>query len=193
MFSLEDSVLPGYETASGMSGCQCVILKDQLDQFPGLTSSWRWRKYVTLKNTFQKPCNTVSHPRRMNSLVTPLQKPRNSTFCYFLKNNSHCWPHQIMHCHQWSLTTSNNAIPSKKFYHICVSRISLMMCPACWRAYKHKIIYYNRLCIAIMSIFSPQKSTKWLYTMSRFKTDVISLLVNNDQSDTFDAHSTGQI
>jgi len=29
--------------------------------------------------------------------------------------------------------------------------------------------------------------------MSRFKTDVISLLVNNDQSDTFDAHSTGQI
>jgi hypothetical protein len=108
-------------------------------------------------------------------------------------NNSHCWPHPIMHCHQWSLTTSNNAIPSKKFYHICVSRISLMMCPACWRAYKHKIIHYNCLCIAIMSIFSPQKSTKWLYTMSCFKTDVISLLVNNDQSDTSDAHSNGQI
>jgi hypothetical protein len=29
--------------------------------------------------------------------------------------------------------------------------------------------------------------------MSHFKTDVISLLVNNDQSDIFDANSTGQI
>lgn len=29
--------------------------------------------------------------------------------------------------------------------------------------------------------------------MSRFKTDVISLLVNNDQSGTFEAHNTGQI
>jgi hypothetical protein len=29
--------------------------------------------------------------------------------------------------------------------------------------------------------------------MSRFETDVISLLVNNDQSDTFEAHNTGQI
>lgn len=100
----------------------------------------------------QKPCN-VSHPRRMNSLATQLQKPWNSTFYYFPKNNSHCWPRQIMHCHQWSLTTSNNVIPSKKFYHICVSRISLMMCPACWRAYKHKIIHYNCVGIAIMSIF----------------------------------------
>jgi len=29
--------------------------------------------------------------------------------------------------------------------------------------------------------------------MSHFKTDVISLFMNNDQSDIFEAHNTGQI